>query len=301
MTFPALSKQRLLANFVTMYYHVCSDGHYAAVLFKSNEDYIAAMNRVAVLTLSDNVTVLAFVLMDNHFHFVLRCDCEENCYRFANEFKRLTGKYITDIYNETGSLRKLPVKVIPVEDSVYLKTLIGYVVKNPTQARLGMFYNYPWGSGGVYFRGCAQTESPGVTAGTLGPEAVRRICRTRVRLPHNWVIANGMILPENYVDSASVERLFKTSRSYMFFLSLNKDEDIEKDLGEWYDLQMIDRELRAARNELLKEMFGTVNIRDLSARDRLLVAKKLRLKFRCSKRQLARIVQLPSASLDNIL
>ena len=142
-------------NFVSAmtknYYHICSDGNYASVLFYDTVDYKAAMNRIAVLSLRMEITILAFVLMDNHFHFVVACDSDEKCVQFITEFKRLTGKFISDIHHEPASLRGLPVQVIPLKDEDTLRTVIAYVVKNPTKARISMFYNYPWGTGGLYF------------------------------------------------------------------------------------------------------------------------------------------------------
>lgn len=261
------------------------------------------MNRVAVCVLRQKVTILAFVLMDNHFHFIVRSSCEDDAIAFANMFKRLTGKYNSDVYQEKASLARLPVKVIPVPDEDYLKTLIGYVVKNPTKARMDMFYNYPWGTGNLYFRSHNKAQDPRneakapdvetSTVANVGCNSLRALCRTRVSLPGEWLIKDGIILPENYVAVAEVENLLKTTRSYMYFLSMNKDDEIEADFGEWNELRLNDGELRMARSDISLELFGTENIRDLSAPQRMAVAKVLRRKYLCSKKQLARIIMLP--------
>ena len=47
------------------------------VLFRGDEDYMAAMNFVAVVKCVTNVSILAFILMSNHVHFVLGCGREE--------------------------------------------------------------------------------------------------------------------------------------------------------------------------------------------------------------------------------
>ena len=261
------------------------------------------MNRVAVCVLRQKVIILAFVLMDNHFHFIVHSSCEDDAIAFANMFKRLTGKYNSDVYQEKASLARLPVKVIPVPDEDYLKTLIGYVVKNPTKARMDMFYNYPWGTGNLYFRpkntaqysrnNAKEPECATNTVADVGCNSLRALCRTRVSLPGGWLIKDGIILPENYVAVAEVENLLKTTRSYMYFLSMNKDDEIEADFGEWNELRLNDGELRMARSDISLELFGTENIRDLSAPQRMAVAKVLRRKYLCSKKQLARIIMLP--------
>ena len=287
---------------VNGYYHICSDGNYSSALFRNTDDFKAAMNRIAVCTLRSRIVILAFVLMDNHFHFVVHCESEEICLKFINEFKRLTGKYNHDVYGEYSTLKRLPVKVIPVQDADYLKNLIGYVIKNPTKARMDMFYDYPWGTGGLYFR---REANPGreesVRVSDLCDDAVRKTCRTRFKLPPEWRIDNGIILPENYVDTESVLKLFKTTRAFLTFVSANKDGEIDRDMGEWSEINMTDSELRAERILLSRKMFGTANLGKISAPERLRLARDLRRTFLCSKKQLARIVHLPYQELENKL
>lgn len=291
------------------YYHICSDGNSAAVLFKTKVDFTAAMNRVAVCAYRMRVVIIAFVLMDNHFHFVMFAT-ESDCIRFINEFKRLTGKYMAETCGESATLMRLPVKVIAVTSQDYLKTLVAYVLKNPTKARLDMFYNYPWGSGGLLFRRSLRESeefaigdgSSGIRRlGDMGVNEVRAVCRTRTSLPPDWLIKDGMILPENYIDIEHVDSLFRSPRSYMYFLSLNKDDEIEKDYGEWNALRLADSELRAERNLKMREWFGAHRLSDVSAPDRMKLAKYLRRKFLCPISQVARVVQLSQEELRHRL
>jgi REP element-mobilizing transposase RayT len=62
-------------NFVqkTMgYFHVYTKGLEDALVFRDREDFVAGMNLVAVVCFSVNVRLLAFVLMSNHVHFVVK-------------------------------------------------------------------------------------------------------------------------------------------------------------------------------------------------------------------------------------
>lgn len=280
------------------YYHICSDGNRADVLFGNKEDFVAAMNRVAAITLRMKIVILAFVLMDNHFHFVIKADSEEAAVHFANEFKRLTGMYNASQYGAHLSLSRLPVKVISVSDENYLKTLIAYVIKNPTKARIEMFYTYPWGTGRLYFNGMQRLKP---SFRQTGVRYIKEQCRTHIAIPSDWIVSEGMILPENYVAIDLVERLFKTPRSYMFFLSLNKDDEMERALGEWNEINLTDTELRAERDRMMKELFGIRTLRELSAPDRLKLARLMRRRFLCSKKQIARIVHLSyDAVLQNL-
>lgn len=297
----------LSANFAVVmtvnYYHICSDGNYSSVLFRNTTDFKAAMNRIAVCAYKiPGIRILAFVLMDNHVHFVVSCASESACRKFIGEFFRLTGKYNWDYYQLKATMRGIPVKIIRETDEDALRTVIAYVLKNPTKARLGMFFNYPWGTGNLFFHGGRKYEQNLVKLGDLsveeaGPYAVRRQCRTLFRLPADWILREGVILPENYVDVQAVEKLFGTPRSYMFFLSLNKDDEIERDMGEWSELRMNDSELRVERDRIVQEIFGKNAVRTLTVPERLRLAVALRRKFVCSKKQLSRIVHLPYEEL----
>ena len=246
------------------------------------------MNRIAICSLRFKIIILAFVLMHNHFHFVIQADSGEEARLFINEFKRLTGQYLAHQYGLRSSLVRLSIKIIPVPDEAYLKTLIAYVVKNPTQARLDMFFTYPWGTGRLYFCEDIRPQNQ-----THGARFVREIIHTHETLPAHWIVSDDLILPENYVAVDQVEKLFKSTRSYMYFLSLNKDEELEREFGEWNEINLSDTELRAERSRITKEMFGSSSLREVSAPDRLIIAKMLRRKYLCSKKQIARIVHLP--------
>ena len=160
-----------------------------------------------------------------------------------------------------------------------------------------MFYQYPWGTGRLYFKyECADDRYQDMSVRQvkdLNQSQYRTLFQTRIEVPPSWLIRDGIILPENYVPVKQVEDLFKTTRSFMFFLSMNNDAEIEREMDEWNEIRLPDPELRTARNELIEKMFGKTRLNDLSAPQRLSLARALRNRFFCSKKQLARIVRLP--------
>ena len=79
----------------------------------------------------------------------------------------------------------------------------------------------------------------------------------------------------------------------MYSLSLNKDDEIEKEMEEWGGMIMSDIEIRAERGVIMRRLFATDSIRTLNMDQRLKLARELKWKFGCSKKQLARVVHLP--------
>ena len=57
------------------YYHVCTDGAAISWMFQDEQDFIAGINRIAICHLKTCVSVIAYVLMDNHVHFCYMVQC----------------------------------------------------------------------------------------------------------------------------------------------------------------------------------------------------------------------------------
>ena len=65
-------------------FHVYTKGLEDREIFLDRGDFIAGMNILAVvcISLSVDVSLLSFVLMSNHVHFVLRCSSAEKAEKF---------------------------------------------------------------------------------------------------------------------------------------------------------------------------------------------------------------------------
>lgn len=255
-------------------WHFSTDGKGVDSLFYTVEDFVAGMNRIAAL--SDEypeVIILAFVLMDTHVHFVLYGDFEA-CRRFVHEYVRRTSIYISNIYGERHKLRHLPIDYQEIGDQRYLKTVICYVIKNPPSGGLPyMSYDYPWSSGSLYFRHRGIWTSPAMGEGSMPMD--------RNGLP--------MLSPANYVAVALVEQLFRSHKSFNYFLGRSKDSEVEERGGAISMLSIPIQEMRQHRGEVSRELFGHDRIRQLDVGMRLRLARTLRRRYNSSPKQLARV------------
>ena len=110
----------------TSYCHVCTDGNALEWMFKDTEDFVAGVNRIGICAIETFVHVIAFVLMDNHVHFVLYGTMPQ-CKNFINKYKLLTGKWIGAKYRVSDHLRHLPSQLILIEDPEQLLDTIAYL------------------------------------------------------------------------------------------------------------------------------------------------------------------------------
>lgn len=56
--------------------------------------------------------------------------------------------------------------------------------------------------------------------------------RSRIKYPDDYLLqADGMIFPGNYVEYRRVERMYGSPRQFLYYLSRNKDCEVEIDTG----------------------------------------------------------------------
>ena len=80
--------------------------------------------------------------------------------------------------------------------------------------------------------------------------------RTKSEIGEDVVLVDGIVHPGEYVAREVVEQLFKTHKSFNWFMCISKEEDIEKRGGNVARLSIPIQEMRQYRNEVCQELFG---------------------------------------------
>lgn len=123
-------------------YHIYNRGINSQNIFFSSENkryFLYLFNK----HLSDKVDLLAYCLMDNHFHFVIRVIAEsKEATQSMSNFLNAYVKAFNKMYGRTGSLFEKHFKRIRVNDEIYLKNLIIYIHQNPTDFEHYSFSSY---------------------------------------------------------------------------------------------------------------------------------------------------------------
>ena len=202
------------------YFHICTDGKAVPWLFQDDEDFIAAVNRIGICAIISKTQPVAYVLMDNHGHFIMYGTLLE-CKRFINTYKVVTGKHISRKYKVKDPLRDLPVEIIPIKSEEELIATIAYLDRNPVIAGFKFLPSeYHWGSARYIFRE-STLDIKSRRLGDIGVNERRRLLKTRTPLPDNWEVdCHGMLIPDkSFLDIARLEKIFKTPVRYNYFLA----------------------------------------------------------------------------------
>ena len=289
-------------------WHFYTDGSSVDRLFDDNTDFINGMNRIFVAVQKYHVVILAFCLMDTHVHFIIWGEFEA-CNRFMHEYLRLTSQSISFRHNEKKKLLRLPLSHQHIDNDFYLKTAIAYVIKNAPVGGLGFnAWDYPWCSGGLYFRKQGHWTSPDWQGGTayrklsqLTYRERRAILNTKNDSIKDAAVIGQLIFPGEYVAYEQVERIFKSNKSFNWFMCISKEEDIESHAGSISRLTIPVQEMRQHRNALCRELFGCNTVRTLDTAQRIKLAKALRSRFNSSVKQIARLCGLVYEELKGIM
>lgn len=142
-------------------YHVFHRREDAAVVFRDDVDRGAFLDKAKRLLAPDHfrdvrgrsdtplpgqLTLLAYCLLDNHFHLVLRQhDVAETISAFMQRLMTSYAMHFNRRHAATGPLFDQPYQSVPVESKRHLLRLIAYVHANPPAA-----FDYRWSSHALY-------------------------------------------------------------------------------------------------------------------------------------------------------
>lgn len=285
-------------NDMKRYYHVYTKGLEQDVIFRERADYIVGMNYVPVSLHGLDLQLLAFVLMSNHFHFVIY-GTKDECDRFINLYKRLVSRYVRIRYGTAKILRSVQTSCTEIDpDNEALKRLIAYVLNNPVKAGINcMPQNYEWGSGRCYFTNFDRNPHKRPLS-DFGVREQIALLKSETKLDgRHMVCESGYIDPSSYVNVDFVERLFGRARSLEYFLSTSNKSSSESD----GPMVFSDTLVLAGLMELLEKKYESVSLEDLSWEIRVKLVKDIRRQFNSHPKQLARVFKFPLKDIINII
>ncbi len=114
-------------------YHIFNRGiNYGDVFFK-DEDYMFFLEKVKMY-LVEVAEIYAYVLLPNHYHFLLKVKENMETNKFSKHFRRLILSYTNSINKRdarSGALFLTRFKRLLVENENYLMQLVYYIHHNP--------------------------------------------------------------------------------------------------------------------------------------------------------------------------
>lgn len=127
------------------FYHIYNRGINKEIIFSSNENKRYFL-KLYLKYLENKADTLAYCLMDNHFHFIIRVLKEQEITQALSNLFNAYAKAFNKQTNRTGSLFEKHFRRIQIESEPYLTNLIQYVHLNPTHHLDIDYKTYPFSS-----------------------------------------------------------------------------------------------------------------------------------------------------------
>ena len=133
------------------FHHAVNRGYDGKAIFSNIEEKELFLELLGKNAKELRIRVLAYCLMDNHYHLIL----ENSSGRMADFFKQLNGQFAS-IYRKRnggrGYVFQDRYKSMLIQDDSYLLLAIAYVLNNPVRASVvENFLDYKWSSSFLYF------------------------------------------------------------------------------------------------------------------------------------------------------
>ena len=262
--------------------------------FRDEEDFKVAMNYLAIqAACCPEVIVLAFILMSNHVHLVLR-GRRKDVIDFVNQFKGRYAHYYFKKYGVRELLRRnvLDVKLVPADDEEALERAVAYVQMNCVAANICSHPSqYPWGTGDAFF---STSKPAGKRLDSYSARQRDRMLRSRCdKLPGKWHITDhGFIHPGEYVAVKGVEAVFRTPKRMNWFLVNSSKAKKRIESSEDNTPAFGDQVVLAALQDLVRSLFRKQRFTDLSPSEKAESLRQIRFRFSANVHQIARVAGL---------
>ncbi len=139
-------------------YHVINRGEGQQIVFENNADRSFFMRRLDTLLGEEGGTLLAWCLMDNHFHLLLSIPFDQ-LNRLMHRLQTSYAGYFNRVHGHVGSVFGGRFKSEPVETDAYLMTVVRYIHENPRKAGISRSLDYSWSSYREYRNGRGHADT----------------------------------------------------------------------------------------------------------------------------------------------
>jgi putative transposase len=122
-----MPKRLWLAN----HYHIYNRGYQRSVIFRDDQDRRQFLSKLDLFCQRDDVELLAYCLMDNHYHLAVWQRTERPLSRTMHSLLMGYTRYFNRKYGLSGSLFQSRFQAKPIFDDYAMARLTRYIHLNP--------------------------------------------------------------------------------------------------------------------------------------------------------------------------
>ena len=115
------------------YYHLFNRGAHRQSIFRQEADYFSVLQRMKAAARLYQIAVIAYCLMPNHYHFLVRQDGPQRAGRLAQSVFNGYSNAFNQRYAHQGTLFAGPYQALLVENDRHLRHVCRYIHGNPVK------------------------------------------------------------------------------------------------------------------------------------------------------------------------
>jgi len=278
-------------------YHVCT-GEDNPIVFADTQDFMIGMTCLGLCAkVYSNITIIAFQLMSNHFHFLIKSDEEEIKDMLALYFRTLKKALASN--GKTTKLSADDCRFFLVDGLDNMRNVITYINRNGyVVSDLYTPLSYPWGTSMYYYSNFVEWMYNEVRK-PLGGRERRDLTHSKVfDSVTDLYMVRGYACPLSFCSISYGESMFRNARHYFYKLSKNIESaaDISKTIGE--RIFYTDDELYSIVVDECKKNYTCNKPSLLSPPNKIEMAKKLHYDYNSTNKQIQRILKLDSSVVN---
>lgn len=127
-------------------YHVILRGNNRQSIFFDDVDREFFIGRVFKYADQLRLEVYSYCLMGNHVHLLIGNASKKELSLFVQKFANSYVYFFNHKYDCSGHLFQGRFKSEPIEDEIYFKNILRYILMNPEKANIAKMKNYKWSS-----------------------------------------------------------------------------------------------------------------------------------------------------------
>ena len=294
---PVSREQERLFRESGPFYHLYTSPLEEGLLYQDDGERNLAVLYLAVAAHEASVGVLAYVLMSNHFHMILK-GTEARCLAFFAGFRHRLEVYYSR-HGRPGLLKKVRSGVTRIDSVRQFRDEIAYVLRNPFVVRSDINpLTYFWGSGSAYFNPWLESLRP-VPVTSMSRDAFRSYSRSGgMPVPPGLMVVEGRILPSSFVQYRLVERLFESTRQFLFWVFKNVEAQVEAALRYGEKPHLSDEELLPVCLRICRDLSGQSRVKELTSEQTVQLCKQLKYGYDASNGQIARLTGIDKDTVN---
>lgn len=270
------------------------------LILRTTEDMDMALNCIALSIFDTTCILLAFALMNNHFHFILE-GAREKCLAFYNSFQDHLNRHLSS-HGRKGIMRHATPELAEISSLYQLRNEIVYVCRNPFVDRVDVnVFSYKWCSAYLYFNGMDEMMRQGEAVSEWSVNRRRAFRHGRqAEVDPRIRVLDGVALPSCFTDYNRTMSFFENARQYVNWMlkSVESQMEIARRLGD--KIVLSDTELWQVVMGICKRAYALSSPRELSSEQRTELARKLKFDYNASNAQIARCTGTPRSVIDQI-